>query len=97
MLNSYARFLSYKGLIETVPGEPFRLFPSATVTWRERNSIIRAHGSKCQQCGTANFPVQRICVQCQSKDQYVEIPISELEGEVFTFTLDNMAKEATIL
>lgn len=91
MLNSYARFLSYKGLIETVPGEPFRLFPSATVTWRERNSIIRAHGSKCQQCGTATFPVQRICVQCQSKDQYVEIPISELEGEVFTFTLDNMA------
>ena len=91
MLTSYARFLSYKGLIDTVPGEPFRLFPSATVTWRERNSIIRAHGSKCEQCGTTSFPIQRICVQCHSKDQFVEVPIADLEGEVFTFTLDNMA------
>jgi 3-hydroxy-3-methylglutaryl CoA synthase len=91
MLTSYARFLSYKGLIETVPGEPFRLFPSASVTWRERNSIIRAHGSKCKECGTTSFPIQRICVHCHSKDQFVEVPIADLEGEVFTFTLDNLA------
>ncbi len=91
MLTSYARFLSYKGLIETVPGEPFRLFPSATVTWRERNSIIRAHGSKCKKCATISFPIQRICIQCHSKDQFEEVPISDLDGEVFTFTLDNMA------
>lgn len=91
MLNSYARFLSYKGLIETVPGEPFRLFPSASVTWRDRNSILRCHGSKCQQCGTVTFPIQRICVHCQSKDQFVEWPISEYQGEVFTFSLDNLA------
>ena len=91
MLSSYARFLSYKGLVETVPGEPFRLFPSATVTWRERNSILRCHASKCQQCGTVTFPIQRICVHCQSKDQFVEWPISENQGEVFTFSLDNLA------
>ena len=41
MLSSYARFLSYKGLLETVPGEPFRLFPSATVTWRDRANVLR--------------------------------------------------------
>ncbi|MBI4965059.1 MAG: hydroxymethylglutaryl-CoA synthase family protein [Desulfomonile tiedjei] len=91
MLTSYARFLSYKGLIEAMPGEPFRLFPSATVTWRERNSIIRAHGSRCQQCGATAFPVQRICFQCHSKDQFVEVPLADREGEVFTFTLDNLA------
>jgi hydroxymethylglutaryl-CoA synthase len=91
MLTSYARFLSYKGLIETMPGEPFRLFPSATVTWREANSILRAHGSRCQSCSKITFPVQRICYHCQAKDQFVEVPISELQGEVFTFTLDNLA------
>ena len=91
MLTSYARFLSYKGLIETVPGEPFRLFPSASVTWREANSILRAHGSRCQACGKVTFPIQRICYHCQARDQFVEFPIADLQGEVFTFTLDNLA------
>jgi 3-hydroxy-3-methylglutaryl CoA synthase len=91
MLPSYARFLSYKGLVETVPGEPFRLFPSATVTWRDRNSIIRCHGSRCRKCGSLAFPVQRICYSCHAKDEFDEEPISRLEGEVFTFTLDNLA------
>jgi len=91
MLSSYAQFLSYKGLVETVPGEPFRLFPSATASWRDRNSIIRCHGSRCRNCGTLTYPIQRVCYNCSSKDNFEEVPISELEGEVFTFTLDNLA------
>ncbi|MBW2091642.1 MAG: hydroxymethylglutaryl-CoA synthase family protein [Deltaproteobacteria bacterium] len=91
MLTSYARFLSYKGLVETLPGEPFRLFPSATVTWRDRNSVIRCHGSKCLNCGTLSFPIQRVCPNCDSKDNFEEAPISDFEGTVFTFTLDNLA------
>lgn len=91
MLSSYAQFLSYKGLVETVPGEPFRLFSSATVSWRDRNSIIRCHGSKCLSCGTLTYPIQRVCYNCSSKDNFEEVPISDLEGEVFTFTLDNLA------
>ncbi len=91
VLSSYARFLSYKGLVETVPGEPFRLFPSATVSWRDRNSIMRCHGSRCRNCGILTYPIQRICYNCSSKDNFEEVPISDLEGEVFTFTLDNLA------
>ena len=91
MLSSYARFLSYKNLVDTVPGEPFRLMPSATVTWRDRNSIIKCHGSKCRNCGLITFPIQRVCYQCGSKDDFDEIRISDLEGQVYTFTLDNLA------
>ncbi|MBW1682317.1 MAG: 3-hydroxy-3-methylglutaryl CoA synthase [Deltaproteobacteria bacterium] len=91
MLPSYARFLSYKGIVETVPGEPFRLIPSATVTWRDRNSILRCHGSKCRDCGTLAFPVQRVCYTCNAKDRFDEVRIAEMEGEVFTFTRDNLA------
>jgi hydroxymethylglutaryl-CoA synthase len=91
MLTSYARFLSYKGLVETLPGEPFRLIPSATVTWRDRKSILRCHGSRCRECGLLAFPVQRVCYGCNAKDQFDEVPISHMEGEVFTFTLDNLA------
>ena len=91
MLPSYARFLSYKGLVETVPGEPFRLMPSATVTWRDRKSIIRCHGSRCNSCGLTTFPMQRICYNCGSKDDFTEVRIADLEGLVYTFTLDNLA------
>ena len=49
---SYERYLSYRGLLDTVPGEPFRLFPSATVSRREQSSAIRCYGSKCRRCGT---------------------------------------------
>jgi len=91
MLSSYAQFLSYKGLVETLPGEPFRLFPSATVSWRDRNSVIRCHGSRCRSCGKLTYPIQRVCYHCSSKDNFEEVPISDLEGEVFTFTLDNLA------
>jgi 3-hydroxy-3-methylglutaryl CoA synthase len=91
MLPSYARFLSYKGLVETLPGEPFRLLPSATTTYRDRKSIMRCHGSRCRECGQLAYPVQRVCYSCNAKDAFDEEPISHLQGEVFTFTLDNLA------
>jgi len=91
MLPSYSRFLSYKGLVETQPGEPFRLLPSATVSYRDRKSILRCHGSRCRHCGLLAFPVQRICYGCNVKDDFDEESIANLQGEVFTFTLDNLA------
>jgi 3-hydroxy-3-methylglutaryl CoA synthase len=90
-LSSYARFLSYKGLVDAVPGEPFRLFPSATVSWRDRSTILRCHGSRCRNCNTMTYPIQRVCYDCGSTDDFDEVSLSDLEGEVFTFTLDNLA------
>ncbi|BEQ14804.1 hypothetical protein [Desulfoferula mesophila] len=90
-LKSYARFLSFNGLVEPQPGEPFRLVPSATVTWRERDSLLRCRGSKCQVCGTAAFPIQRICDKCRSVDKFDTVRLSSMTGEVFTFSRDNLA------
>ena len=90
-LSSYEKFLSFRGMLEPVPAEPFRLFPSASVYWREQNSILRCHGSRCKKCGRSIFPVQRICFNCRSKDDYEEIRYAEQIGEVFTFTRDQLA------
>ena len=90
-LPSYEKFLSYRGILEPQPGEPFRLFPSSSASWRERNSSIRFHGSKCQSCGVITYPIQRICYACQSKDNYEEVRLSDQKGKIFTFTLDNLA------
>ena len=91
MLPTYERYLSYRGILEPQPGESFRLFPSASVSWRERNWSIRFHGSKCKNCGLITFPIQRVCYQCQSKDNYEEVGLSDKKGKVFTFSLDNLA------
>ncbi|MBC8275268.1 MAG: hydroxymethylglutaryl-CoA synthase family protein [Chloroflexi bacterium] len=90
-LPTYERYLSYRGMLEPQPGEPFRLFPAASVSWRERNWAIRFHGSKCKNCGMITFPIQRVCYNCQAKDNYDEVRLSDKRGKVFTFSLDNLA------
>lgn len=91
LLPSYERYLSYRGLLETVPGEPFRLLPSATAYWRDRDPILRCYGSRCRQCGTLTYPLQRVCYQCRSKDDFDKIRLSDQKGKVYTFSLDNLA------
>ncbi len=90
-LNSYTRFLSFKEIVEPQPGEPFRLMPSATVTWREGQSLLRCKGSTCLECGASAFPVERICNNCRSVDHYKTVRLAGQKGEVFTFSQDNLA------
>lgn len=90
-LPGYIRYLSYRGLLEPQPGEPFRLFPSATASWREHNWAIRMHGSKCKKCGLMIFPIERVCYNCRSKDNYEEVRLSDKKAKVFTYTLDMLA------
>jgi 3-hydroxy-3-methylglutaryl CoA synthase len=90
-LPSYVRYLSYRGLLDAQPGEPFRLFPAATTSWREQNWAIRMHGSKCNNCGTVHFPIERVCYNCRSKDNYEEVRLSDQKAKVFTYTLDQLA------
>jgi hydroxymethylglutaryl-CoA synthase len=91
MFSSYARFLSYRGILEAQPGEPFRLLPSATATWRETNTSLRLHASRCNFCGTAAYPIQRVCFNCRTRDDFDEIRLSDKQATVFTFTRDNLA------
>ncbi len=90
-LPSYEKYLSFRGILETQPGEPSRLFPSATAYWRDTNSILRCHGSKCRSCGTVTFPIQRVCISCRAKDDFDEVRLSDRRGTVYTFSLDNLA------
>ena len=90
-LATYEKYLSYRGILETQPGDPFRLLPSATAYWRDVNSILRFHGSKCRSCGTLAYPIQRVCYTCRTKDSFEEVRLSDHHGKVFTFSLDNLA------
>ncbi len=60
---------------------------SASVIARERDSIYALHGVKCLTCGTVQYPPQRICTQCHTKDNFEPYSFAGKKGKVFTFTL----------
>lgn len=90
-LPSYTKYLSFRGLLEGEPGEPFRTLPSNAPYWRDQKGIIRFYGSKCKKCGESVFPIQRICNGCGTKDEYEEIACAEKTAKMFTYTIDNLA------
>lgn len=91
MLPTYEKYLTYRRILEAPERSTLRLFPAATVTWRDRTQIDSLHGSKCNRCGMVHFPVQRVCYGCQAKDDFQEVRLSDKKGKLFTYSIDNLA------
>ncbi len=62
--------------------------PSISARWREREEIDRLHGAKCKSCGLVQYPAQRICTRCHTKDQWEMVRLSDKKGKIYTFSLD---------
>jgi len=88
---SYEKYLTFRNILETVPEAPFAIDSAATALWRDRSWVMGLHGSRCKKCGLVSFPIQRVCLGCQSKDELEEVRLSDKEGKVFTFSLDYLA------
>lgn len=65
--------------------------PSASAIAREAEAIYPFHGSKCRVCGTIQYPPQRVCTKCQSKDQMDPYRLSDKKAKIFTRVLDYAA------
>ena len=65
--------------------------PSVTALWREEDKNLRFHGDKCNSCGYIQYPPQRVCVNCQARDDSSPVPLSERPGTVFTYSMDYIA------
>ncbi len=90
-LDSYTKFLSFRGNLPANPGEPFRTFPSNAAYMRDTGAILKLTGSKCKKCSTGIYPVNRICPKCNSKDEYEVIRLSDRKAKVFTYSIDALA------
>ncbi len=64
---------------------------SVPVLWRDRAEIVSLRGQRCLNCGKIEFPQQRVCGFCQSKDKFEEIRLSDKRAAVFTYTIDHLA------
>jgi 3-hydroxy-3-methylglutaryl CoA synthase len=91
MLPNYGTYLKFRNLMEweATPMPPPE--SSANVFYREKRALIRGYGHKCKVCDHVQFPPQRICMWCQSKDQFEEVKIVGKKGKLFTFSLDERA------
>jgi len=89
---SYQKYLRWRSVIETEP--PMRPKPepaSAVALYRDRKCGMALYGVKCKHCGTVQYPVQRICMNCLSKDDFEDYRFANRIGRVTTFSHDNLA------
>ncbi len=87
-LDSYERYSKFRGLIDTEAARRQAPTASASQTWRERDDVYRFHGYRCLECGKIQYPRQRVCISCRSRDSFESVRLADKKGALFTFTLD---------
>jgi len=91
MLPGYGRYLRYRDLMEW-EGTPVPPPESSdNVFYREEKALYRGYGGQCRSCGHVQFPPQRLCMWCQTKDQFDDVRVVDKKGKLFTFSLDERA------
>lgn len=96
-LASYEKYISFRNILPVekgIRGEEFEsYFTPVMRQWRERRAILALCGSRCKRCGTPQYPPQRVCVKpgCGAIDEMEPYRFSDKRGQLFTYTVDNLA------
>lgn len=91
-LDDYMKYVLWRGLMPTEPPpRPPQPMVSIAALWRDRDWGLALRGVKCLNCGTIQFPVQRVCVKCEATDQFEPYEFSNRVGRLTTFSHDNLA------
>ena len=91
----YGTYLNWRDLIPSEASNlPERGEPSLASRWRERKVIASLSGVKCKKCGTPQIhPIGqtvRVCIVCQSKDEFEVYKFSDKKGTLFTYSIDHL-------
>jgi hydroxymethylglutaryl-CoA synthase len=88
-IDDYRRYLKWRGVLPLDKGRAVLIpRPSLKAMMRRQEEILCMYGVKCRVCGTVQYPPQRVCTQCHSKDQFDKVRLSDKKGEVYTWTAD---------
>jgi uncharacterized OB-fold protein len=94
-LESYSKYLVFRDLLPVDVGIRGEELPMArmSVMYREDQTMAALRGSKCQACGTPQFPKQRICAnpECGAVDQMEPYYFHDKIGRINSYTGDNLA------
>lgn len=91
----YGKYLLWRDLIPVEASSlPERAEPSLATRWRERKTVRALYGAKCRKCGTPQIhPIgqrARVCVVCQTKDDFEDYKFSDKRGKLFTYAIDQL-------
>lgn len=90
-LESYGRYLRFRSLMEWEFDRRPPDRSSLAVIARESSQIYSLHGAMCRRCGTVQYPVQRVCTECRTQDDFDEVRLADRKGILFTFSMDERA------
>lgn len=90
-LDNYNKYLIWRGLVDfQPPARPPKeeRQPTPAAQWREVGGELPLKGTKCNHCGTPQYPPQRICLVCKTKDDFESYPFANRKGKIFSFSHD---------
>jgi hydroxymethylglutaryl-CoA synthase len=94
-LSNYQKYAVFRGMIPVDIGlrgeEDF--LTRWSFLWRKRKAVLGLIGSRCRNCGTPQYPPQRICAnpECGAFDQMEDYPFADKKGRIFSYTGDMLA------
>lgn len=86
---NYTTYLRWKNMLGFEPPrrpDPDR--PSAPAMWRNVKNNLAFYGSRCNNCGTPQIPAQRVCVNCQARDEMSPYRFAGITARIATYTID---------
>jgi 3-hydroxy-3-methylglutaryl CoA synthase len=92
---NYGQYLTWRGLVPVEASTlPERSALSLQSRWRERKAIFALYGMKCKKCGAPQMnqlgQTVRVCVNCQTKDNFEPYKFSDKKATLFTFSIDQL-------
>ncbi|MCP4682494.1 MAG: hydroxymethylglutaryl-CoA synthase family protein, partial [Desulfobacterales bacterium] len=94
-LNHYTKYLVWRDILPAEKGlrSEEDLWTRWSALFRTRKAVLGLWGTKCKNCGTAQFPPQKICVnpECGAVDNSEPLRFSDKIGNIASYTGDMLA------
>jgi uncharacterized OB-fold protein len=92
---SYGQYLTWRNLVPIEASTlPERSALSLQTRWRQRKVISALYGARCKRCGTPQASqigqAPRVCVFCQTKDEFEPYKFSDKKGKLFSYAIDQL-------
>ncbi len=93
---NYFKYLCFNHLLEVEEGkrgEAAEFQTSLSASYRNRDMLLGLVGGRCTQCGTAQFPRARVCVnpQCRATDTQEPYSFRDEPAKVSSWSADYLA------
>jgi hydroxymethylglutaryl-CoA synthase len=89
---SYARYLTWRGILDREPPRrPDLIPPAAPPALRSTEWKFGFQGSQCARCSTIHVPPLQVCIKCRSTDEMRPRSLANVPATLVTYTVDHLA------